>query len=54
MFSAIVPKTSKIIQKSWSFEDFLSEMVLWKCSSGHVESSFDNLDKTFLWKYRFF
>ena len=44
-FSAIVPKTSKNIRKSWSFQDFLSEMLLWKCSSGHVESSFDNLDK---------
>ena len=41
-FSAIVPETSKIIRKSWSFQDFLSEILLWKCSSGHVESSFDN------------
>ena len=41
-FSAIDPKTSKIDRKSWSFQDFLSEILLWKCSSGHVESSFDN------------
>ena len=41
-FSALVPKISKTIRKSWSFQDFLSEILLWKCSSGHVESSFDN------------
>ena len=40
-FSALVPKISKTIRKSWSFQDFLSEILLWKCSSGQVESSFD-------------
>ena len=48
MFSAIVPKTSKIIQKFLSFQDFLSEMLRRKCSSGNVESSFDNPAKNFL------
>ena len=46
-FSAIVPKTSKFIRKSWSFQDFLWEMLLCKFSSGHVESSFDNIAKNF-------
>ena len=46
-FSAIVPKTSKFIQKSLSFQDFLSETLLCKCSSGHVESSFDNIATNF-------
>ena len=46
-FSTIVPKTSKFIQKSWSFQDFLSETLLCKCSSGHVESSFDNIATNF-------
>ena len=45
IFSAIVPKTSKIIQKSSSFHDFLSEMLLYKCFFGHVKCSFDNLAK---------
>ena len=40
MFSAIVPKTSKVFPKSSSFEDFLSEILLCKCSSGHVEKNF--------------
>ena len=43
--SAIVPKSSKIIGKSWSFQDFLSEMLLFKGSFGHVESSFDKTAK---------
>ena len=29
-------------------------MLLCKCSSGHVKSSFDNIAKFFLQKYRFF
>ena len=45
IFSAIVPKTSKIICKSSSFHDFLSEMLLYKCFFGHVKCSFDNLAK---------
>ena len=40
--SAIVPKTSKIIRKCSNFQDFLSEMLLCKCSSAHEESSFGN------------
>ena len=39
---AIVPKSSKTIQKPSRFQDFLSELLLCNCSSGHVESSFDN------------
>ena len=45
--STIVPKTSKFIRKSWSFQDFLWEKLLCKFSSGHVESSFDNIAKNF-------
>ena len=47
MFSAIVPNISKFIQKSLSFLDFLSETLLCKCSSGNVESSFDNIATNF-------
>ena len=47
MFSAIVPKNSKNIRKSPSFHDFVSEMLLRKCFSGHVKSSFDNPTKNF-------
>ena len=47
MFSAIVPKTSKIIRKTSSFQDFHSEMLLCKCSTGQVESFFDNPAKNF-------
>ena len=54
MFSAIVPKTSKIIRKSPSFHDFLSEMLLRKCFSGHVKSSFDNPAKNFPVKIQVF
>ena len=42
MFSAVVPKISKTIQKSSRFQDLLSAMLLCNWSSGHVESSFDN------------
>ena len=52
--SAIVPKTSKIIQKSSSFQEFLSEILHCKCSSGHVESSCDNPAKNFPVKMQFF
>ena len=45
--SAIVPKTSKIIQKSSSFQDFHSEMLLCNCSIGHVKSIYDNPAKNF-------
>ena len=41
MFSAVVPKISKTIQKSSRFQDLLSEMLLCNWSSEHVESSFD-------------
>ena len=54
MFSAIVPKISKIIQKSPSFHDFVSEMLLRKCFSGHVKSSFDNPTKNFPVKIQVF
>ena len=54
MFSAIVRKTSKIIQKSLNFQDFLSEMLRRKCSSGNVENSFDNPAKNFPVKMQFF
>ena len=54
MFSAIVPKTSKVIQKSLSFQDFLSEMLLCKCSSGHVEKGFENPAKNFPVKIQVF
>ena len=47
MFSAIVPKISKFIRKSPSFHDLVSEMLLLKCFSGHVKSSFDNPTKNF-------
>ena len=53
-FSTIVPKTSKIIQKSPSFHDFLSEMLLRKCFSGHVKSSFDNPTENFPVKIQVF
>ena len=53
-FSAIVPKTSKIIRKFWSFQDFLSEMLLFKGSFGHVESNFDNTAENFPVKIQFF
>ena len=53
-FSAIVPKTSKFIQKSLSFQEFLSEMLRRKCSSGNVESSFDNPATNFPVKMQFF
>ena len=54
MFSAIVPKNSKIIRKSPSFHDFVSEMLLRKCFSGHVKSSFDNRTKNFPVKIQVF
>ena len=54
MFSAIVPKTSKFIQKSLSFQDFLSETLLCKCFSGHVKSRFDNAAKNFPLKIQVF
>ena len=54
MFSAIVPKISKIIRKSPSFHDFVSEMLLRKCFSGHVKSSFDNPTKNFPVKIQVF
>ena len=54
MFSAIFPKTSKIIQKSLSFQDFLSEMLRRKCSSGNVKSSSDKPEKNFPVKMQFF
>ena len=53
-FSAIVPKTSKIIRKYWSYQDLLSEMLLFKGSSGHVESSFDKTAKNFPVKLQVF
>ena len=52
--SAIVPKTSKINRKSWSFQDFLSEMLLFKGSSGHVESMFDKAAKNLAVKLQVF
>ena len=54
MYSAIVPKNSKIIRKSPSFHDFVSEMLLRKCFSGHVKSSFDNRTKNFPVKIQVF
>ena len=54
MFSAIVPKISKIIRKSPSFQDFVSEMLLRKCFSGHIKSSFDNPTKNFPVKIQVF
>ena len=45
MFSAIVPKISKIIQKSSSFQDFDSEMLICMCSTGQVESFLTTLPK---------
>ena len=54
IFAAIIPKTSKFIQKSLSFQDFLPEMLRRKCSSGNVESSFDNPAKNFPVKMQFF
>ena len=53
-FSTIVPKTSKIIRKSWSFQDFFSKRLLLRGSSGHVESSFDNPAKNFPVKLQVF
>ena len=53
-FSAIVPKTSKIIRKSSSFQDFHSEMLICKCSTGKVESFLTTLPKNFLQKHRLF
>ena len=47
MFFAILPKISKNNQKSLIFASFLSKMLLRKCSSRHVESSFDNPAKKF-------
>ena len=52
--SATVPKTSKIIRKCWNFQDFLSEMLLCKCSSAHVESSSGNPAKIFPVKIQLF
>ena len=46
-FSAIVPKTSKVIRNCSNFQEFLSKMLLCKCSSGYVKSAFDNLAKNF-------
>ena len=46
-FAAIVPKISKHIRKSSSLQDFHSELLLCKCSTGHVESIFDNTAKNF-------
>ena len=36
-----VPETSLLSRKPWNFEQFLSETLLCKCSSGHIEISFD-------------
>ena len=36
-----VPETSLLSRKTWNFEQFLSETLLCKCSSGHIEISFD-------------
>ena len=47
MFFAILPKISKNMQKSSIFAGFLSKMLLCKCSSGHVESGFDNPAENF-------
>ena len=52
--SATVPKTSKIIRKCSNFQDFLSEMLLCKCSSAHVESSSGNPAKIFPVKIQLF
>ena len=54
IFSAIVSKTSKIIRKSPSFHDFLSETLLRKCISRHVKSSFENPAKNFPVKVQVF
>ena len=54
VFSAIVPNFSKFIQKSLCFQDFLSETLLCKCSSGHVKSRFDNPAKIFPLKLQVF
>ena len=35
------PETSLLSWKPWSFEQFLSETLLCKCSSGHIEFIFD-------------
>ena len=53
-FSILVPKTSKIFRKSSSFQDFHSENLLCKCSTGHVKVFLTTLPKTFLQKHRFF
>ena len=37
----IVPETSLLSRKTWNFEQFLSETLLCKCSSGHIEFSFE-------------
>ena len=36
-----VPETSLLSRKIWKFEQFLSETLLCKCSSGHIEFSFE-------------
>ena len=36
-----VPETSQSSRKPWNFEQFLSETLLCKCSSGHIEIRFD-------------
>ena len=46
-FSAIVPKTSKKFRNSSSFQDFHSENLICKCSTGHAESIFDKPAKNF-------
>ena len=45
--SPTVQNFSKVFRKSSGFQDFLWEMFLCKCSSGHVESSFDKPSKHF-------
>ena len=36
-----VPETSLLSRKTWNFEQILSETLLCKCSSGHIEVSFE-------------
>ena len=54
MFSAIVLKISIIIRKSPSFHDLVSAMLLRKCFSGHLKSSFGNPTKNFPVKIQIF